>query len=66
MQLHTHVPELGTTLAGRPVASAVVRAQLAHGNAVTSLRHAVVDIDDDLTRRMLPLLDGTRECAAIA
>lgn len=66
VQLHTHVPELGTTLAGRPVASAVVRAQLAHGNAVTSLRHAVVDIDDDLTRRMLPLLDGTRDPAAIA
>lgn len=66
VQLHTHVPELGTTLAGRPLASAVVRAQLAHGNAVTSLRHAVVDIDDDLTRRMLPLLDGTRDAATIA
>jgi SAM-dependent methyltransferase len=66
VQLHTHVPELGTSLAGRPVASAVVRAQLAHGNAVTSLRHAVVDIDDDLTRRMLPLLDGTRDRDALA
>ena len=66
VQLHTHVPELATTLAGKPLASAVARAQVAHGTSVTNLRHALVDLDDDLARRLMPLLDGTRDRAALA
>lgn len=66
VQLHTHVPDLATTLGARPVASALARAQVEHGKAVTNLRHATVELDDALVRRMLPLLDGTRDIAALA
>lgn len=65
-QVHVHVQPLATTLEGCPVASAVARAQLEHGRTVTNLRHAAVDLDDDLACRMLALLDGTRDVAAVA
>ncbi|MDQ3027254.1 MAG: hypothetical protein M3R58_12220, partial [Pseudomonadota bacterium] len=64
--LHLHAPDLATTLAGRPLASAVARAQAERGTGVTTLRHALVELDDEVVRRMLPLLDGTRDIAAIA
>ncbi|MEO5675957.1 MAG: class I SAM-dependent methyltransferase [Usitatibacter sp.] len=66
IQLHLHAPDLATTLGPRPMASAVARAQGEHGKSVTNLRHAIVDLDDEVVRRMLPLLDGTRDIAAIA
>ena len=66
IQLHVHAPDLATSLGERPVASAVARAQVGHGKSVTNLRHAAVDLDDELVRRILPLLDGTRDIAAIA
>jgi SAM-dependent methyltransferase/methyltransferase-like protein len=66
IQLHTRVPELSTTLGASPMASAVARAQLEHGQSVTNLRHFTVDLDDELARRTLPLLDGTRDIAALA
>lgn len=65
-QLHLHAPDIGTTLAGRPLGSAVARAQLAHGNAVTTLRHGTVTMDDELARKVLELLDGTRDVAAVS
>jgi SAM-dependent methyltransferase len=66
IQLHTRLADLSTTLGAKPVASAVARAQLEGGQSVTNLRHATVDLDDELARRMLPLLDGTRGAAAVA
>jgi SAM-dependent methyltransferase len=66
VQLHVHVPHLATTPGERPVASAVARAQLEHGDSVTSLRHDAVKLDDDVVRRLLPLLDGTRDLTALA
>ena len=66
VQPHVHAPDLATTLQGRPLASAVARAQIGHGTSVTNLRHALVEMDDELARRMLPLLDGTRDAAALA
>lgn len=66
IQLHTHAPRLSTTLGARPVASAVARAQLQGGHSVTNLRHQTVNLDEDLVCRILPLLDGTRDAAAVA
>lgn len=45
----------------RPVASAIVRQQIQNGPMVTNLRHSTVKIEDQVTRRFLPLLDGTRD-----
>ena len=66
LQLHLEAPRIGTTLEGRPEATAVARAQAAEGRAVTTLRHAMVKLDDDLAKRMVPLLDGTRDAGALA
>ena len=66
VQPHVHAPALGTTAGSRPVASAVARAQVAQGTGVTSLRHVAVDLDDELARRILPLLDGTLDAAGVA
>lgn len=50
----------------RPRASALARAQLAAGaEIVSSLLHANVKLDEPLDRALLPLLDGTRDRAAL-
>jgi SAM-dependent methyltransferase len=66
IQLHVRAPDLGTTAGSRPCASAAARAQAERGKGVTNLRHVLVELDDDLVLKMLPLLDGTREAAALA
>jgi SAM-dependent methyltransferase len=66
LQLHVDAPQIGKSRGTRPVATAVARAQAAAGVAVTTLRHSLVSLDDDLARRMVPLLDGTRDAAALA
>ena len=66
IQLHVHVPRLATTPGEWPVASAVARVQLEHGETVTNLRHDAVKLDEEVVRRLLPLLDGTRDLAALA
>jgi len=65
-QLHLHLPDIGRTVAGRPLASPLARAQAADGANVSTLRHASVNLDDELALRMLPLMDGSRDAASIA
>jgi SAM-dependent methyltransferase len=54
----------------RPRTSALCRAQAARGGVVTSQRHKNVALDDEPARRLVSLLDGTRDraalCAALA
>lgn len=49
----------------RPVASRLARHQIRFGTRVTSLRHRLVEIDNDTGRQLLPLLDGSRDVAAL-
>jgi len=65
IQLHVHAPRLAATPGERPVASALARLELEGGEFVTNLRHDTVHLDDDIARRLLPLLDGTRDRAAL-
>ena len=66
MHLHVWAPDLITTPSERPVASALARLQAADGTRVTTLRHRSVDVPDELGRRLIGLLDGTRDRAALA
>jgi SAM-dependent methyltransferase len=66
IQLHVHAPRLAITPGDRPVASLLARVQLESGESVTNLRHEAVKLDDAIARRLLPLVDGTRDCAALA
>lgn len=61
-------PYLGVTrLSERPKLSPLARMQAETGRSVvTSLRHFSVDVRDPLFRRLLLLLEGTRDRAALA
>jgi SAM-dependent methyltransferase len=49
----------------RPCASALARFQAGIGTSVYTLALTVVDFTDDLTRKLITLLDGTRDRAAL-
>jgi SAM-dependent methyltransferase len=65
VQLHVWAPALPAEVPERPVASALARLQAARGTLVANLWHASVDVPDDLGRRLITLLDGTRDRAAL-
>jgi methyltransferase-like protein len=64
--LHVHPPRPTTTPGDAPRATALARHQARAGETVTNLRHASVRIEDDLGRRLVTLLDGTRDRPALA
>jgi SAM-dependent methyltransferase len=65
VHLHVWAPDLATTPSERPRASAPARVQAALGARVTTLRHTEVNVPDELGRRLITLLDGTRDRAAL-
>jgi SAM-dependent methyltransferase len=65
VQLHVTPPELTTSIGERPEASPLARHQARSGPLVTNLRHTSVRIEDDLGRRLVVLLDGTRDRARL-
>jgi SAM-dependent methyltransferase len=65
VQLHVWAPPIATEPSERPVASALARLQAATGTRITNLRHGSIDVPDELGRRLITLLDGTRDRAAL-
>jgi len=65
IELHRYVTACSTKVSEKPVASALVRAQLRTGHQVTNLRHASVSVDDESGRILLSSLDGTRDRAQL-
>ena len=66
VQLHVHPPALSARPGERPEVTRLARHQAAHGELVTNLRHALVRPEDDRGRRLIALLDGTRDRDALA
>jgi SAM-dependent methyltransferase len=66
VDLHVRPPALTTQFADRPVASPLARLQALARTDVTTLLHTQVEIADVNALRLLPLVDGTRDCAALA
>jgi SAM-dependent methyltransferase len=62
---HVVAPPLAFPPGDRPAASAVARAELERGGLVTSMWHQAINVDDEISRRLLPLLDGTRDRDAL-
>jgi SAM-dependent methyltransferase len=60
VQLHATPPPLTTSVRERPEASPLARHQARSAQLVTNLRHTSVRLEDDLGRRLVVLLDGTR------
>lgn len=64
-QLYADPAQFAHEAGDRPKASAIARRQAATGEYVTTLSHEWVHVEDELARRLLGLLDGTRDRAAI-
>jgi SAM-dependent methyltransferase len=65
VRLHVHPPFVSTTPPERPRVSPVARLEATEGAAVTTMRHTHYALDDEVARRVVPLLDGTRDRAAL-
>jgi methyltransferase-like protein len=65
VEIHIHRAPFVTHLSARPTASALARIQLRKGNAVATLRHQPLKIEDSLSRQLILFLDGTRDRAAL-
>ncbi len=64
--LMTYVPRQATMVSERPVASARLRQQIGYDRPIlTNLRHAEMEVQDAAVRKLLTLLDGTRDRAAL-
>ena len=61
LDLRGRLPRFATQPGVRPLASAVARAQLESGDRVSTLLHGIVRIEDAMARKLLTLLDGTRD-----
>ena len=58
-------PNLVTSAGLKPMASALARLQSLEGAEVVNLRHFNLRVEDSLTRRLLQLLDGSRDRSAL-
>ncbi len=63
--LHVHVPRLAGKAGERPLASPLARRQLLSGDKAVTLLHTTVTVSDEVSRRLLLLLDGTRDRTAL-
>lgn len=70
VQFHLHSPAHAKQPGQRPVASALARRQIEHGDVVTNLYHQPVKVEGLMARALLLLLDGSRHrfdvCHAMA
>jgi methyltransferase-like protein/trans-aconitate methyltransferase len=64
-ELHIWSPRFVTDLSERPLASPVARYQNQRLKRITTLRHVGLQLNDALTRKLLDLLDGTHNFAAL-
>ena len=65
VNLHVHPPQVATVAGERPMASALARWQALRSEELTTLAHTRVRVPDPNARRLLTLLDGTRDRAAL-
>jgi PKMT, C-terminal winged helix domain len=66
VQLHVHPLSCATHAGERPHVTPLARHQAERGEYVTNLRHVQVRVEDERGRRLITLLDGTRDRAALA
>jgi SAM-dependent methyltransferase len=65
LQLRTRPPRIAASVGDRPTASPLARAQLARGYPmVTNQRHQDVELTDEVSRKFLAMLDGSRDRTA--
>jgi methyltransferase-like protein/SAM-dependent methyltransferase len=65
IEMHTRPFQFADKAGERPIASRLARMQAETNDRVVNLRHEGIRLEDDLVRRLLLLLDGTRDRAAL-
>jgi methyltransferase-like protein/SAM-dependent methyltransferase len=65
IRLQSHRPDMQLTVTSHPVASRLARWQAQHSEVVTNLLHASVILENEMSRILLHLMDGTRDHAAL-
>jgi SAM-dependent methyltransferase len=67
IELRIQPPRIAAAVSEHPVASALARAQVAEGyHLVTNQRHMSIELEDENSRRVLMLLDGSRDSRALS
>jgi hypothetical protein len=66
IELHGHNPRFAEVVSENPIASPLARLQLRTGNFASTLLHGTMRFDDEPSRLLVQLLDGTRDRARIA
>jgi methyltransferase-like protein/trans-aconitate methyltransferase len=64
-ELHVWAPRFVTDVSERPIANPVARHQNRRTKRITTLRHTGLELNDELSRNLLELLDGTRDFTAL-
>ncbi len=65
VELHATPSRFTLSVSERPRAFALARLEAQSGTRVTTLRHSTVELEDDVVRQLVVLLDGSRDHAAI-
>jgi hypothetical protein len=65
VELHVRPPRCVSKVSRCPVASAHARWRASHDKLITTARHTTIDTAGEIERRLIALLDGTRDLAAL-
>ena len=65
LELYPRAPDYVAKAGEYPEASLLVRTQVERATTVTNLRHATIDVEDEVGRQLLRLLDGSRNRSQI-
>jgi methyltransferase-like protein/SAM-dependent methyltransferase len=65
VELHVCPPRFQTQISARPEVSRIARSQARAGRHVINLRHEPITIDDEITYRLLPCVDGQQDRPAL-
>ncbi|MBZ5675025.1 MAG: methyltransferase regulatory domain-containing protein [Acidobacteriia bacterium] len=65
VDLRTHQGPLAASVEERPMATSLARLQAEATNLIATLLHTQVEISDPQSRRLLQLIDGTRDLGAL-
>jgi hypothetical protein len=65
-ELHARPPRVVSKPGRFPAASALARRQAARGERLTTGIHTMVEAEGEIERRLVGLLDGTRDLSALA
>ncbi len=65
IELRAHAVRCTARVCDRPKAGALARSQAARGKLITTALHGTIECGDEVERRLIALMDGTRDFPAL-